>query len=145
MRPATSLTIVYDASSRLCTRLKVWIGREPSVICLRFVATGSFEARTKFPNLPSSELAVVADTEEVVAQESCLDCLYVGVARLPRPCRQVDQPAPHACGPRGIHGCIQESSPTFKYAKPEQWPGDPTTPQAGRRSEMPNRGEVRPA
>lgn len=34
MHPVTSLTIVYHASSRLCTRLKVWIVREPSVIRL---------------------------------------------------------------------------------------------------------------
>jgi hypothetical protein len=46
-------------------RLKVWIGRQPSVICLRFAASGSVEARTKFPNLPSGELAVVAETGEV--------------------------------------------------------------------------------
>jgi hypothetical protein len=35
------------------------------VIRLRFAATGSVEARTKSPNLPSGELAVVADTAEV--------------------------------------------------------------------------------
>lgn len=65
MHPVTSLTTVYDASSRLYTRFKVWIAREPSVIRLRFAATGSVEARTKFPNLPSGELAVVAETGEV--------------------------------------------------------------------------------
>ena len=32
MHPVTSLTIVYDASCRLCTRLKVWTGRQPSVM-----------------------------------------------------------------------------------------------------------------
>jgi len=65
MHAVTSLTIVYDASCRLCTRLRVWIGRQPSVIRLRFAATGSVEAQTKARNLPSAELAVVADTAEV--------------------------------------------------------------------------------
>jgi hypothetical protein len=65
MHPVTSLTTVCNASSRLYTRFKVWIGREPSVIRLRFAATGSVEARTKFPNLPSGELAVITDTGEV--------------------------------------------------------------------------------
>ena len=110
MHPVTSVTIVHDASCRLCTRLKVrlctrlkvWIGRQPSVVCLRFAASGSVEARTKFSDLPSGELAVVAETGGGVARQSCRDCLSVGAVRPPRPCLQVDQPALHAGGPRGI-------------------------------------------
>ena len=56
MHPVTSFTIVYDASCRLCTRLKDWIGRQPSMIRLQLVATGSAEVRAKFPNLPSGGL-----------------------------------------------------------------------------------------
>lgn len=77
MHPVTSLTIVYDANSRLCTRLKVWIRRETSVIRLRFAATGSVEARTNFPNLPSGELAVVADTGKVwLSNHGWIVCLW---------------------------------------------------------------------
>ena len=77
MHAVTSLTIVYDASCRLCTRLRVWIGRQPSVIRLRFAATGSVEAQTKARNLPSAELAVVADTAEVwLSNHAWIVCLW---------------------------------------------------------------------
>jgi hypothetical protein len=47
------------------------------VIRLRFAATGSVEARTKFPNLPSGELTVVADTGEVwLSNHAWIVCLW---------------------------------------------------------------------
>ena len=85
MHPVTSVTIVYDASCRLCTRLKVrlctrlkvWIGRQPSVVCLRFAASGSVEARTKFSDLPPGELAVVDETGEVwLGNHAGIACLW---------------------------------------------------------------------
>ena len=65
MQPVTSITIVYDANCGLCTRLKDWIGRQPPLVGIQFVAAGSAEARKKCANLPPGELAVIADTGEI--------------------------------------------------------------------------------
>jgi predicted DCC family thiol-disulfide oxidoreductase YuxK len=77
MRPVTSITIVYDASCGLCTRLKNWIGRQLPLVSIQFAAAGSAEARRKFSNLPPGELAVVADTGEVwLGNHAWIVCLW---------------------------------------------------------------------
>ena len=77
MRPVTSITIVYDASCGLCTRLKDWIGRQLPLVSIQFAAAGSAEARRKFSNLPPGELAVVADTGEVwLGNHAWIVCLW---------------------------------------------------------------------
>lgn len=65
MPPVTGLTIVYDAECGLCTRARNWMGQQPPLVALEFVAMGSPEAKRKFPELPAGELAVVADTGDV--------------------------------------------------------------------------------
>lgn len=108
MRPVTSITIIYDASCGLCTRLKDWIGRQLPLVSIQFAAAGSAEARRKFSNLPPGELAVVADTGEVwLGNHAWIVCLWA-FARLSQPRCQVDQAASVASGPRGVHGRVQE-------------------------------------
>jgi predicted DCC family thiol-disulfide oxidoreductase YuxK len=65
MSPVTSLTIIYDADCGLCSRTKDWIGRQEPFVGIGFVASGSPEARSRFPQLPAGELAVVANTGDV--------------------------------------------------------------------------------
>ena len=143
MHAVTSLTIVYDASCRLCTRLKVRIGRQPSVIRLRFAASGSVEARPNCPSLPFGELAEVDETGEVwLGNHAGIVCLWalrdhrdLG-DRLTSPLSR--------WSPERHSGCIQESFRIFKYAQAADRAIEQHLRQ-GRRSEMPNRGEVRPA
>jgi predicted DCC family thiol-disulfide oxidoreductase YuxK len=77
MPPVTSLMIVYDADCGLCTRTKEWIGRQEPFVGIGFVASGSPEARSRFPQLPAGELAVVANTGEVwVGNRAWIVCLW---------------------------------------------------------------------
>jgi predicted DCC family thiol-disulfide oxidoreductase YuxK len=77
MPPVTSITIVYDAACGLCIRMKDWIRQQAPLIGLRFVASGSSEARRRFPQLPADELAVVADTGEVwLGNRAWIVCLW---------------------------------------------------------------------
>jgi predicted DCC family thiol-disulfide oxidoreductase YuxK len=77
MAPVTSLTIVYDAECGLCTRAKDWLRRQPPLVALEFLATGSPEMRRRFPQLRSGELAVVADTGEVwLGNHAWIACLW---------------------------------------------------------------------
>lgn len=77
MLPVTSITIVYDAACGLCTRAKDWIGGQPPLVRLRFVAAGTSEARERFPQLPVGELAVVANTGEVwLGNRAWVVCLW---------------------------------------------------------------------
>jgi predicted DCC family thiol-disulfide oxidoreductase YuxK len=77
MRPVTSLTIVYDAACGLCTRTKDWITRQAALVRIRFVASGSAEARGAFPQLRPDDLAVVADTGEVwLGNRAWIVCLW---------------------------------------------------------------------
>ena len=65
MPTITSLTILYDADCGLCTRAKEWLRTQAPLVALDFLATGSSEARRRFPQLPAGELAVVANTGDV--------------------------------------------------------------------------------
>lgn len=77
MAPVTSITIVYDAACGLCTRMKDWIRQQAPLVGLRFVASGSSEARRRFPQLPAGEVAVVADTGEVwLGNRAWIVCLW---------------------------------------------------------------------
>jgi predicted DCC family thiol-disulfide oxidoreductase YuxK len=77
MTPITSITIVYDASCGLCTRTKEWIGQQAPFIGIGFTASGSPEARRRFPQLPAEELAVVANTGEVwLGNHAWIVCLW---------------------------------------------------------------------
>ncbi|HLK47309.1 MAG TPA: DCC1-like thiol-disulfide oxidoreductase family protein [Bryobacteraceae bacterium] len=77
MPPVTSVVVLYDAACGLCTRLKAWIAEQVPLVRLRFVASGSPEARQSFPQIPPAELAVVADTGEVwVGNHAWIVCLW---------------------------------------------------------------------
>jgi predicted DCC family thiol-disulfide oxidoreductase YuxK len=77
MPPVKSLTIVYDAECGLCTGTKEWMGQQAHLVPLRFVAGGSTEARTRFPELNAGELAVVANTGEVwLHDHAWIVCLW---------------------------------------------------------------------
>jgi predicted DCC family thiol-disulfide oxidoreductase YuxK len=77
MSPVTSFTIVYDADCGLCTRTKDWIKGQDPLVGLQFLATGSPEARRRFPRLCPGELAVVSNTGEVwLGDHAWIVCLW---------------------------------------------------------------------
>ena len=77
MRPLREMTLLYDAACGLCTRATDWIARQDSLLSLRFIATGSEEARRRFPGLRAGELAVVADTGEAwTGNHAWIVCLW---------------------------------------------------------------------
>jgi predicted DCC family thiol-disulfide oxidoreductase YuxK len=77
MQPVTDITIVFDATCGLCTRAKEWIGRQEPLIGISFIASGSPDARAKFPQLPADELAIIANTGEVwLGDRAWIVCLW---------------------------------------------------------------------
>jgi predicted DCC family thiol-disulfide oxidoreductase YuxK len=77
MQPVTSVTILYDAACGLCTFAKEWIEKQSPVVGVEFIAAGSVEAQRAFPQIPPSELAVVADTGEVwLGKHAWIVCLW---------------------------------------------------------------------
>ncbi|MFE6482906.1 thiol-disulfide oxidoreductase DCC family protein [Streptomyces sp. NPDC057757] len=67
--PVLGLTVLYDAHCSLCSFLRDWLGRQPQLVPLRFVAAGSDEARGRYPELDHSvtleEITVVGDAGQV--------------------------------------------------------------------------------
>ncbi len=45
------LTVLYDGRCPLCRRLKAWLGGQPTLVPIRFMPSGSDEARARFPGL----------------------------------------------------------------------------------------------
>lgn len=77
MPPISSFTILYDAECGLCTSTKDWISRQAPLVGLQFVATGSPEARKRFPQLRAGELAVVSNTGQVwLGDHAWIVCLW---------------------------------------------------------------------
>jgi predicted DCC family thiol-disulfide oxidoreductase YuxK len=77
MRPVMSITVLYDAACGLCTFAKDWIGKQPSLVGITFVAAGSTEAQRAFPQISPGELAVVTDTGEVwLGNRAWIVCLW---------------------------------------------------------------------
>lgn len=69
--------ITYDAACGLCTKVRDWISRQAPLVGVKFVASGSDDARRWFPQLPPGELAVVADTGEVwLGNSAWIVCLW---------------------------------------------------------------------
>jgi hypothetical protein len=57
--------------------VKDWINRQTPLVILKFIASGSDDARKRFPQLPPGELAVVADTGEVwLGNRAWIVCLW---------------------------------------------------------------------
>jgi predicted DCC family thiol-disulfide oxidoreductase YuxK len=77
MSPISSFTILYDADCGLCTSTKDWIRQQVPLVGLEFIATGSPEARRKFPQLRAGELAVVSNTGQVwLGDHAWIVCLW---------------------------------------------------------------------
>jgi len=77
MSAIAGFTIVYDADCGLCTRAKDWIRQQEPLMALEFLPTGSAEARSRFPQLPAGELAVVANTGDVwFGNHAWIVCLW---------------------------------------------------------------------
>jgi predicted DCC family thiol-disulfide oxidoreductase YuxK len=77
MPPVRSLWVIYDSACGLCTGVKDWINRQTPLVILKFIASGSDDARKRFPQLPPGELAVVADTGEVwLGNRAWIVCLW---------------------------------------------------------------------
>jgi predicted DCC family thiol-disulfide oxidoreductase YuxK len=71
------LYVMYDSHCGLCTEVRDWLGAQPAYLDLRVLASGSDEARTKFPGLPAGELAVVSDSGEVwLGDHAFIMCLW---------------------------------------------------------------------
>jgi predicted DCC family thiol-disulfide oxidoreductase YuxK len=77
MSPISSFTILYDADCGLCTSTKDWIRQQVPLVGIQFIATGSPEARRKFPQLRAGELAVVSNTGQVwLGDHAWIVCLW---------------------------------------------------------------------
>jgi predicted DCC family thiol-disulfide oxidoreductase YuxK len=77
MPPISSFTILYDADCGLCTSTKDWIRQQVPLVGLQFVATGSPEARKRFPQLRVGEVAVVSNTGQVwLGDHAWIVCLW---------------------------------------------------------------------
>jgi predicted DCC family thiol-disulfide oxidoreductase YuxK len=77
MPSISSFTILYDAECGLCTSAKDWISRQVPLVGLHLVATGSPEAKKRFPQLRAGELAVVSDTGQAwLGDHAWIVCLW---------------------------------------------------------------------
>lgn len=77
MPPIARLVVIYDSACGICTGVKDWIGRQIPLVALEFVAADSAEARRRFPQIPTGELAVVANTGEVwLGNHAWIVCLW---------------------------------------------------------------------
>lgn len=50
-RGPPGLTVLYDQRCPLCRRLKAWLGSQPTLVRIEFVASGSDEATRRYPHL----------------------------------------------------------------------------------------------
>ncbi len=67
--PVRGLTVLYDARCSLCRFVREWLGRQPRLVPLEFVAAGEKAARSRFPSLDHrstlDEITVVGDAGQV--------------------------------------------------------------------------------
>lgn len=73
--------VLYDSRCGVCSRLREWVGAQPTFFDVEFVPAGSARAQRLFPELrhdeKPSELAVVSDEGDVYFDEAAwLVCLY---------------------------------------------------------------------
>ena len=72
-REQLSLTVLYDERCPLCRRLRQWLGEQPTLRPISFVAASSPEARARFPQLDHERttrmLTVVASDGAVYESE----------------------------------------------------------------------------
>jgi predicted DCC family thiol-disulfide oxidoreductase YuxK len=71
------LYVMYDSHCGLCTEVRDWLGLQAAYLDIRVLASGSDEARAKFPDLPAGELAVVSDRGDVwLGDHAFIMCLW---------------------------------------------------------------------
>jgi len=75
------LYVLYDPTCGLCTRVKIWLTRQPAYVAIHPIAMGSPAAARLFPALPKSdkqgELVVVSDAGGVYfGDHAWIMCLY---------------------------------------------------------------------
>lgn len=75
------LTVLYDESCGLCRRARSWLERQRQFVRLDFVAAGSEEARSRYPDLDHEaslvDLTVVADSGEIyLGPKAWILCLW---------------------------------------------------------------------
>jgi predicted DCC family thiol-disulfide oxidoreductase YuxK len=72
-----TLTIIYDPRCGLCTQIKAWLIRQPAYVALKLLAAGSDDARSRFPEIPPGELAVVSDSGDIwFGDHAWIICLW---------------------------------------------------------------------
>jgi predicted DCC family thiol-disulfide oxidoreductase YuxK len=72
-----TLFVVYDPACGLCSEIRNWLMRQPAYVPLRFVPSGSPEARRRFPMLPGGDLAVISDAGDLWLGDSAwIICLW---------------------------------------------------------------------
>jgi predicted DCC family thiol-disulfide oxidoreductase YuxK len=81
-RGGLTLTVLYDERCPLCRRLRRWLGEQPTLSSIRFVAADSPVARRRFPGLDHQRttrmLTVVASDGAVYEGERAwLMCAWV--------------------------------------------------------------------
>ncbi len=77
MRPIGSFSVVYDGACGLCTGVRDWLSRQEQLVPLEFVASGSDQARQRFPTVPAGELAVIGDNGEAwLGNHAWIVCLW---------------------------------------------------------------------
>ena len=75
------LTILYDASCRLCRGARAWMSEQPAYVGLRFLPAAGEEARAQYPTLDAErtldDLTVVADDGRVWRGDAAwITCLW---------------------------------------------------------------------
>lgn len=77
MQAIGSFSVLYDGGCGLCTGVRDWLRRQDQLIPLEFVASGSEEARERFPIVAAGELAVIADTGDAwLGNHAWIVCLW---------------------------------------------------------------------
>ncbi len=77
MRQVREITILHDGDCGLCVYAKWWMTKQAALVRMRFIETGSEDARRLYPRIPVGELAVVADTGDVwLGDRAWVVCLW---------------------------------------------------------------------
>ncbi|MGH8891649.1 MAG: thiol-disulfide oxidoreductase DCC family protein [Acidothermaceae bacterium] len=76
-----ALTVLYDPACPTCSRARRWLESRPQLVRLDFVAAGSAEARSAFPELDHArtlnEITAISDDGEVfVDGQAWVVCLW---------------------------------------------------------------------
>ena len=76
-----AFTVLYDAGCPICRTAQRWLAARDQLVPLRFVPSGSAEARRRFPGLDHAatlrDLTVIADNGLVYASDSAwLACMW---------------------------------------------------------------------